>query len=109
MVRPDEVDPDQYDEPSRRPLHDAHDSGEIFRLDEPAGSTHGGPGHHDEHAVTQRVDQEQEGPVVYLENGSARSVTLGNVGEDRVVIEEGIMPGDVVLLARPGDQEDDDS
>ncbi len=57
------------------------------------------------HVPLEAVFQEQEGPVVYLEDGRARSVTLGNIGEDRVVIEEGLESGDVVLLARPGDDE----
>jgi RND family efflux transporter MFP subunit len=57
------------------------------------------------HVPLEAVFQEQEGPVVYLEDGQARSVTLGNVGEDRVVIDEGLETGDVVLLARPGDDE----
>ena len=50
------------------------------------------------------VFQEEEGPVVYRPGGKSQSVILGPVGEDDVVIESGVDPGETLLLIRPGDK-----
>ena len=57
------------------------------------------------HVPLESVFQEKEGPVVYLSGGRSREVRLGPVGEDRVVIEDGVKSGDVLLLVRPGENE----
>ncbi len=51
------------------------------------------------------VFQEEDGPVVYLDNGRAKPVELGPVGEDDVIIEDGIEAGDILLLVRPDDKD----
>jgi RND family efflux transporter MFP subunit len=58
------------------------------------------------HVPLEAVFQEADGPVVYRVDGDARPVTLGAVGEDRVVIAAGVEAGDELLLARPGDDKD---
>lgn len=58
------------------------------------------------HVPLEAVFQEDDGPVVYRPGGKARSVKLGPVGADRVVIEDGVDIGEVLLLTRP-DQDDE--
>lgn len=58
------------------------------------------------HVPLEAVFQEEDGPVVYPTGGGARPVTLGAVGENRVIIEQGVTPGDELLLVRPGDGKD---
>lgn len=59
------------------------------------------------HVPLEAIFQESEGPVVYVEGGQARPVTLGEEGEDRVIIEEGVGTGEKLLLVRPGDEAGD--
>jgi len=61
------------------------------------------------HVPLEAVFQEEDGPVVYLLGGRPKSVLLGKVGEDRVVIEEGVNSGEELLLVRPGDKDGEGS
>ncbi len=56
------------------------------------------------HVPLEAVFQEKDGPVVYLQGGKSRAVQLGQEGEDRVIIEDGVKSGDELLLIRPGDE-----
>jgi multidrug efflux pump subunit AcrA (membrane-fusion protein) len=51
------------------------------------------------------IFQENDGPVVFGSGGKSRSVELGPVGEDNVVIESGVEDGDILLLVKPGDKD----
>ncbi len=51
------------------------------------------------------VFQEEDGPVVYRQGGGAQPVKLGPLGEDDVVIEDGVASGDLLLLVRPDDED----
>ncbi len=51
------------------------------------------------------VFQEEDGPVVYRSGGQSQAVKLGPLGEDDVVIEDGVVVGDVLLLVQPGDKD----
>ena len=57
------------------------------------------------HVPLEAVFQEEDGPVVYRQGGRSQAVKLGPVGEDDVVIEDGVAPGDLLLLVRPGDKD----
>ena len=57
------------------------------------------------HVPLEAVFQEEDGPVVYRTGGRAQAVKLGPLGEDNVVIEDGVAAGDVLLLVRPGDKD----
>jgi len=61
------------------------------------------------HVPLEAVFQEKDGPVVYRQGGRVQSVKLGQEGEDRVIIEEGVSSGDELLLIRPGDKAEEDS
>ncbi len=57
------------------------------------------------HVPLEAIFQEEDGPVVSQPGGKPRPVKLGPMGEDHVVIEDGVAPGDVLLLVRPGDKD----
>ena len=61
------------------------------------------------HVPLEAVFQESDGPVVYDNGGQARPVELGDEGEDRVIIRQGVEAGEELLLVRPGDGEDEAS
>ncbi len=61
------------------------------------------------HVPLEAVFQEKDGPVVYLPGGRAQGVELGQVGQDRVIIEDGVRSGEELMLVRPGDQDEDGS
>ena len=57
------------------------------------------------HVPLEAVFQEEDGPVVYGDGGQPHAVKLGPMGEDNVVIEDGVAPGDMLLLVRPDDKD----
>ena len=44
-------------------------------------------------------------PIVYLKNGTKQVVILGESNENEVIVEQGLEPGEKVLLSAPDDTE----